>query len=132
MFVAIPLVGALLVAALIVRYGGLFSLSQGSARSSVKRRDVRGYHGVSLSGIGDLSIDQNGAEGLTIEAEDNVIPHIKSEVRNGTLYIGFDQTPWPNPTKPIRFYLNAATLDKVAVSGAGTATAPRLEGAAWS
>src|SRR5689334_5963874 len=106
---------------------------QGSGNVITEKRDVSGYHTVALSGIGDLLIDQNGAEGLVIEGEDNILPFIRSEVRDGTLHIG----PEPihealNPTRPLRYNLSVRSLDSVKVSGAGHANAARLESGTFS
>lgn len=100
---------------------------RGSGNVIIERRDVSGYHAVDFSGVGELTIDQNGSEGLVIEAEDNIIPYIRSEVREGTLHIGLGGVTPLNPTRPLRFNLSARNLDGVGVSGAGITRAARLE-----
>jgi hypothetical protein len=100
---------------------------QGSGNVITERRDVSGYRAVAFSGIGELTIDQNGSEGLTLEGEDNILPFIRTEVRDGVLLIGPEGLGTFNPTRPLRFNLSARNMDGVDVSGAGSARAASLE-----
>lgn len=80
------------------------NLEQGSGKVTTETRSVSGFDKVVLSGIGDLDIVQGQRESLEIEAEDNVIPNIKTEVSDGTLKISFDRKTII-PTKSIKFHL---------------------------
>ncbi len=99
---------------------------RGSGNVVEEQRDVSGFDRVSLKGIGNLKIEIGDEEGLRIEAEDNLLPHIKSEVSDGTLTIAFKWGVRPNPTKPIDFYLVAKELEEITISGAGTVEADSL------
>jgi hypothetical protein len=76
-----------------------------------------------------VSIKQGGSESLTIEAEDNILPEISTEVRGGVLYIGFKNNKTQDaviPTKPIRFALGVKDLTSIETSGAGSIAADSL------
>ena len=92
----------------------------GSGRVASESRPVGGFNEVQVNGVGTLVIKQGEAEALTIEAEDNVLPHIRSAVRGGRLTVGLDsgQARSVNPTKPIRYYLTARNLNVIEVNGA--------------
>ncbi len=107
-------------------------------RSEIRR--VPGLREVTLRGIGSLEIEQRpdvaGQETVVVEADDEVIGRIATDVREGRLEIGF-RMPWYEwltwwipwlfaARKSIRFRLGAATVESVAISGAGWATAARL------
>lgn len=77
-------------------------MDRGSGDVVTETRDVRNFDRVELSGIGDVTIYQDDEESLEIEAEDNVISHIITEVEDGTLKISFDRRAVV-PTKTIRF-----------------------------
>jgi hypothetical protein len=81
------------------------NVDEGSGNVQTETREVSGFDRVSLSGIGDVTLVQADQESLRIEAEDNILPHITTEVRDGTLYIGFDRKAII-PTEPIKFYLS--------------------------
>ncbi len=94
----------------------------GSGRVVTENRSVANFGAVSFSAIGDLNIQQGQAEDLTIEAEDNVLPELRSEVRGGTLYLGLvdDHGRLPvRPTRPIRLNLTVKQLSELNLSGAG-------------
>jgi hypothetical protein len=106
------------------------TIVNGSGKSITQNRTVANFQYVSLEGLGDIAITQSGAETLTIEAEDNVMPLIKTEVKNGILSIRFDQKNWQDvirPSKPIKFALGVKTLSGVELSGAGNIQAPTLK-----
>ncbi len=106
-----------------------FNVVSGSGRLITDTRDVSGFNSVLFAGLGDVSITQSGAEGLTIEAEDNIMPKIITEVRGGQLYIGFERQNWQDiirPTKTIKFTLSVKTLNSVELSGVGSLSADKL------
>ena len=97
------------------------TITIGSGKVITETRDVRNFSALSLAVVGDLTITQGQTEALTIEAEDNILPHIKAEVRNGTLFISFDRENWQDrfqPTKAIKFNLALKDLTAVESSGA--------------
>ena len=103
---------------------------RGSGRVIEEHREVSGFHRVSMSGLGEIIVTQGETESLTIEAEDNLMRYIESDVRGGTLYIGFDVSPRRVniiPTETIRFYLGVKQLSQLSMSGAGRMRAPSLE-----
>jgi len=96
----------------------------GSGNVISEDRDVSGFSKVSVSGSGNLYIEQGDEESLTIEAEDNILPFITTEVSGNTLKIGFKTginiTTNITPTKNIEFYLRVKDLDSISASGSGS------------
>jgi hypothetical protein len=82
---------------------------------------------VVFSGIGELNLVQDGSESLVIEAEDNLLPLLESEVRDGVLYLGIKENANIRPTKPVIYNLSVAELDTVESSGAGSIQAGDLQ-----
>ena len=72
---------------------------EGSGRLKRETRDVHDFTDVALSGEGELTVSQTGAESLTIEAEENLLPFLTSSVANGRLSLG--TTEPIRPTKPV-------------------------------
>ena len=81
---------------------------RGSGNIRIEPRQVSHFDRVSMGGSGELIITQGDEESLTVEADDNLLPRIKTEVRDGTLHLGLKGKNWPNflqPTRPIKFNL---------------------------
>jgi hypothetical protein len=99
----------------------------GSGNVVTESRPVSGFTKVDLSGVGDLAIDVNGSEALTIEGDDNILPLIVTEVRGDTLHIGFkERTPIQRVSR-LRYTLSAQQLNGLTISGAGNVTANNID-----
>jgi len=108
---------------------GLLALSacdtstvQGSGTLKTETRNVSGFSKVSLSGTGNLVIQQAPVEALTVTAEDNILPLIQTTEDGDTLVIKYQDNVSVQPTRPIVFALTAKSLTGVSVSGEGTVT----------
>jgi uncharacterized protein YaiE (UPF0345 family) len=66
-----------------------------------------------------LIIEQTGREALTITAEDNILPFLTSDVRNGSLILGTAPDVSLHPTRQIVYRLEVQDLCGIVVSGAG-------------
>ncbi len=92
---------------------------RGSGNVIAEERDVSDFHKVHLSGVGNLIITQGEAESLTIEADDNIVPIIETDVSGERLDIGFKRGYTFTPSTTIKFYLTVVSLDEISLSGAG-------------
>lgn len=102
----------------------------GSGKVISQSRSVTGFTRVVFGGIGELVITQGSAEDLKIEAEDNIMARIRTEVKNGTLTIDFDRENWQdlvNPTKPVKYMLSVKDLTALELTGAGNASLDSLK-----
>ena len=94
----------------------------GSGKVITEPRDVKYFDRVTLKGSGNLIIEQGDVESLKIEAEDNIIPTITTEVQRTNLVIGYEWRFLSGriPTKPINFYLKVKDIRAITLSGSGT------------
>lgn len=101
---------------------------RGSGRLITETRPVSGFEAVVLSGAGSLEIIQDGSESITIETDDDVMPHVETDVRAGTLYVGFDfdEAVSLMPTD-VNITLHVRSLDSISASGAWEITCAALE-----
>ena len=90
-----------------------------SGSVAVEPRDVSGFDEVELSGIGNLSIRQTGTESLSVEAEEDVLPKIRTEVVNNRLIIGPEPNTSIRTTEPIDYDLTVEDLQALTLSGSG-------------
>ncbi len=84
---------------------------------------MSGFDEVELRGIGNLSIRQTGSESLTVEAEEEVLPKIKTEVVNNRLIIGPEPNTGIQTSEPINYELTVKDLRALKLSGSGDISA---------
>lgn len=101
---------------------------RGSRNLVTESRSVSDFDRVSLSGSGEVVITQGEEESLTVETDDNVMQYVATEVRGGTLYLGFDtkRVKSISPTR-LRFTLSVKDLVGVDVSGSGSVDSASID-----
>lgn len=92
---------------------------RGSGNIATEIRDVHDFDRVVFGGTGDLLLTQGNEEALSVEADDNLMEYVESEVRHGTLYIGEKETI--SPSKPIRYKLHVREIVGLDVAGIASA-----------
>jgi hypothetical protein len=100
---------------------------EGSNVVATEERQVSGFNRVDMAGIGFLVIEFGDTEELTIEAEDNFMDYIETEVVGQELTIKLEEGYSYQPTEPIKFYLTVIELDELEVSGLGKVELPDIE-----
>jgi putative autotransporter adhesin-like protein len=103
---------------------GSSSSSQGDTSSETggvtsEPRNVSDFNEVELRGVGNLSIQQANNESLTVEAELDVLPKIRTEVEDSRLIVGPEPNATINTTKPINYRLTVKDLNALELSGSG-------------
>ena len=121
----LKIIGLLAIGLLLTTACGLRTI-QGSGDVVTESRDVSGFNSVSLSGIGRAIITQGDEESLTIEADDNLMEYITSEVRDGTLELGFTDNVRFDPIPSIVFRVNVNDLKALESVGVGALEMEKL------
>ena len=106
------------------------NMVSGSGKLVTENRQVSGFTSVTFAGLGELNITQGTSESLTIEAEDNIMPRIKTTISNGDLYIGFESDNWQDmvrPTRTVKFDLKVRSLKQLDLQGLGNLTMPNWQ-----
>lgn len=98
----------------------------GSGNVISESRPVAGFKRVRLRGSGNLLVEQTGVESLTIEAEDNILPLLRSDVENGQLILGLRPGTRIVTHKPIVYRLTVKELEGIEGSGSGSVDAKGL------
>ena len=98
-----------------------------SGTTITEERQVSDFDSVSLSGAGDLIIEQGDTEGLTIETDDNLMQHITSEVRSGRLELGYEDGIRILGLNKVVFHLKVKDLTSIDISGLGKVTMDGLQ-----
>lgn len=101
--------------------GKLFNFSFSSAKkgSGVAGSEVReasGFKGVDVGGVFQAEITAGKEFSVEVEADDNLLQYIKTEVRDGVLHI--ETTERLNSHTPMRLRISAPDIESIDVSGA--------------
>lgn len=90
---------------------------RGSGDVTTESREVSGFDEIALSGSGTVIVDVNGTESLTIEAEDNLLQYLTTEVDGGRLKLEANRSI--SPTEEVVYTISAVSLEGLDVSGSG-------------
>lgn len=99
----------------------------GSGTIKSETRAVSGFTGISLAVDGLVEILQGGTEGVTVEADDNLLPLLETVVEDGTLKIRPATRNTSFNTKKMKFIVNAKTIDHLTIAGGGDMRAETLK-----
>jgi len=120
-------VGLLAIVILLISACGI-GIIRGSGNLVTESRNVSDFDRVDLSGSGEVVIIQGEEESLTVEADDNIMPYVTTEVRGGTLQLALDAEGARSisPTR-LRFTVGVKDLAGLEVSGSGSATSTGID-----
>jgi hypothetical protein len=87
----------------------------GSGNPMTEERDVGDFHAIAANGVGQIEIRHGTETSLRITADENLLPILTSEVRNGRLVLG--SSARFNTRNAIRYELTVRELDQLLVAG---------------
>jgi hypothetical protein len=96
----------------------------GSGVVKSETREVSDFHAIEVDYPAQVMITQGKAVSVKVEAEDNVLPGLITQVQNGTLKISYKSKDGKhvNPTKVAKITIVVKNLDDVQFSSAGELT----------
>jgi hypothetical protein len=103
------------------------NIIKGSGNVKTETRDVSGFTVVEVSGSGNLVVETGDMETLTIEAEDNILPLLTSEVKDGKLILTSKPNSSYSPTKAVIYHLTVKDLEALTVTASATGTMENLK-----
>ncbi len=109
---------------------GVFGGVPGSGVVETEKRDVQNFDSITIRYPAEVIVTQGKVESLSIEAEDNVLPQLRTEVRDGTLVIENSEDNFSKrvgATKVIRVTIVVKDLSKIDFSSAGTLSVDGLK-----
>lgn len=91
--------------------------TRGSGDIASEERQVSGFDQIDLRGSGTVLIEIGDSESLTIEADDNLLQLLTSDVEGTTLAL--DTTEQISPTEDVVYRITAVSLVGLQLSGSG-------------
>jgi hypothetical protein len=98
---------------------------KGSGNMATENRSVSNFKGVDVSGVFQVEITAQKEFGVEVEADDNLLPYISTEVRDGVLHIETERKI--NTGNPLRVRISAPDINKLETSGATNVTISDLK-----
>jgi len=104
-----------------------FAAPKANAQQKTEDRHVSGFHGIDVSGPYDVTLTQGNTESVKVEAPEDVIRHVTTEVENGILKIYDDRHNFHwgdlfSHHKKIMVYVAIKDVNSIVVSGSGDVT----------
>jgi len=104
--------------------------TKGSGNVTRESRDVTGFNSVDVSSVFQVEITAQKDFAVEIEADDNLLPLIKTAVAGGVLKISAEQKV--SPSSPIRVHIYAPDIETLEVSGAANVVLNDIDNQALS
>jgi hypothetical protein len=101
----------------------------GSGDVTSSQRPVEGFDRITLATSGNVLVEVTGTDSLTIEAEENILPLLTSDVVDGVLILGSDGNF--TSSRGITYTITASSLQGVEVSGSGDLEADGIDSSSF-
>ena len=98
----------------------------GSGVRKTEKRELKSFSAIDTTGAYEIHIACQKPAGFEIEADDNILPLIKTEVRDGILFVSSDERY--HTAKPVTLRINLPALAAVTSRGAGEITIGNVSG----
>jgi len=90
---------------------------RGSGTRKTEARELKAFKTIDTTGSFEINITAQKPASFEIEADDNIVPLIKTEVRGDTLFVTTEQSI--NPSRSVRLRVTLPELAAVTSRGAG-------------
>ena len=91
---------------------------KGSGNVISESRQVPEFNKIRLEGQGKVVLTQGNQSSLEVTTDDNILPSIETEVKNGKLIISHEKGKNLRPTK-LNYIITVKDLEGVSISGSG-------------
>jgi len=100
---------------IIINPGGV----KGSGIAKTEKRAVASFNSLDVNFAGSIQVRSQGQKSLEISGDDNIIPSITTEVKNGTLYIR--PSKGYNPEQKLQILVSTPDVKRFVFDGVGEA-----------
>jgi hypothetical protein len=97
---------------------GIMNQVSGSGNRQRQKRDVAAFTAISTNGAFEIDVVSQKPLGLEIEADDNILPLVSTEVSNNVLHVRSSRSY--SVSEPVTLKISVPNLEAISVSGAGT------------
>ena len=97
----------------------------GSGKRAREKREISAFTSISTEGAYQIEVVSQQALGLEIEADDNILPLITTDVSNGVLHIKSKRSF--SVSRPIVLKISTPNIEAISASGAGSVEVSNLK-----
>jgi hypothetical protein len=97
---------------------GMWQIVRGNGTILLESRDVASFAGIEIQGSGLVQFSLGPTRQVTIESDENILPYLETEVRNGILVLSTRPGTSINPTLLV-YRITAPGLRSVDIEGSG-------------
>ena len=97
----------------------LTSCANGSEKIISEKKEIGSFYAVILKTSGNVTITQDSIESLIIETDDNVMPHLTTEVKKGKLYLSSKGSVSPSK---LNYKISMKNIQGLRIDGSGLIT----------
>lgn len=127
MILILPLIALALMSCSLTSIPFERKLIRGTGPLTTETRQISGVERVSLMDVGNLTIIQGDEESLTVEANENLLPYLETEMRGRELVLKIRDGYRVDSDVTINYTLTVADLQRISVAGAANVTSDSLE-----
>jgi len=102
----------------------------GSGKIVTETRNVKDFQAISIRYPAQIVVQFGQTESVKLEADDDVLPQLTTEVRDGALVIENKERDWSkrvDPSKPVKITITVKELNRIDFSSAGTLEVQNLQ-----
>ncbi|MCC7429294.1 DUF2807 domain-containing protein [bacterium] len=92
---------------------------RGNGVSKTETREVGNFTSIELDGSFDVHVTCQEKQNLEISGDENILPLVKTEVRNNTLRVYLDHEGSLSTTKKLELTISVENIEKINLSGSG-------------
>lgn len=100
---------------------------RGSGNLVSEERPVSGIERIALYGIGEVEVTLGDSESLVVEAEENLLEYLETEVDNGVLELRTRNLINLQPRRDIRYLVTVKSVEGLEIFGSGAINMDRAE-----
>lgn len=101
----------------------------GSGNVVAEDRPVAGvFRAIVLANNGDLTVVQGPERSIRVEAEDNLLPYLTTEIASGTLTLATERGMLLQPREPIRYTVTLPDVERLEIAGSGNISSEQIAG----
>ncbi|WP_405604634.1 head GIN domain-containing protein [Polaribacter sp. Asnod1-A03] len=99
---------------------------KGNGNTKIITRSTSNYDAIAIGGSFDVVLIKGNEGEITIEAEENILPYIETEVSRNTLKVKFKDNTNINTTKRMTVTIPYKSLESVSLGGSGSISCKSL------
>jgi hypothetical protein len=101
---------------------------EGSGVPATEERDIAPITHISFSGTGTLTVVQSDYASVKVTADDNILPYLKTETKDGKLVLRGPSSWSLRPKTKIEYVVSVPKLEALTLSGTCTAAVEKFHG----